>query len=146
MLGAEAATELTDHVVEGAFDSGLASEKGIPVRAWSLVEVEMQVTVADVAVDDQSAVRNIRAYPGGGALHKIGERRDRYRDVVFETRPVDTLGFWNGLAQLPERGAFTLATRQRRIQHEAVLERACQCFLHERVEWIRGTRGGQLAE
>src|SRR5256886_16181524 len=63
MLGAEAAAELAHQVVNRAPHRLLARQEALALRSGGHAEVEVQVAVADMAIDDEHPVRNVGAHP-----------------------------------------------------------------------------------
>ena len=63
VLGAEAAAELAHQVVDGALGLLLDRLQLECLRAGALVDVEVQVAVAQVAVGDEHALRNVASPP-----------------------------------------------------------------------------------
>src|SRR6202012_3122260 len=107
--------------------------------ARCLVEIEMQVAVADVTVDDESAIRDVRLYPFGSALEESRQRRDGDRDVVFEARAVDALCLGDRLSYFPERRALALVARQCGVEYEVIFQCAAESLFHHGVERVCGT-------
>src|SRR5579875_4101467 len=68
VLGAEAAAEARNEIVDRAHDRIGASEEVRRLRARRLTDIEMQIAVPDVAVHDESPVGHVLAHPSRAAL------------------------------------------------------------------------------
>src|SRR6185312_9171608 len=131
---------------DDALDRLFAGEQGGAITAGSLVEVEVQVAIAHVTVGHQAPIGHVVGEPARGTLDELGYRGDRHRNVVLEAAAIQTLGFGNGLAQLPESRPIACAARHCRIRHQAFRQRAGEALLEEVLERIGGAGGGELAE
>ena len=137
---------LAHQVVDGALDLGLAGGEGARRQARRLVQVEVQVAVADVAVGDEPRLRDLGRDPGRRAFRERREAVDGQRHIVFEARAVAALPLRDVLAQLPELAAFAFALREHGIGGEAGFERRGERALQHRVERILGAGAREFAE
>ncbi len=137
MLGAEAAAELTHDVMDDTLDRRRAGEECVARCARCLVQIEVQIAVADVSVRHQASIRNVLLHPLRGPLDELRQRGHRHGNVVFQAAAVEALCFGNGLAHLPHGVAFAFAAGERGIQNQAFLECPAEGFLQDDLERIR---------
>src|ERR1700733_2194223 len=71
VLGAEAAAEITHQIMKRAFHRGFTRKEWCSLAAGCLVEIEMQIAIADMAIGDEAAVGHIGVEPGGCLLNEL---------------------------------------------------------------------------
>src|SRR5690349_15898606 len=146
MLGAEAASKVPDHVMDGAFYGWLAGEEYVPRCAGRLVEIEMQIAVADVTVGNEPAVGDVVAEPLRRPCYKHRQRGDRQRNIMLQTRPIEALGLGYGLPHFPQCLTLAVALGHDGIEHLPGFERRCQGLGQQLVQLFIPTGRAELAQ
>ena len=106
VLGADAAAETAHEGLHGRLDLGLPCDECAAIAPGRLAHVEVQVTVADVAVGDHAPVGDDREHGSRGLGQEIRQRGDRDRHVVLDTGTLRALRLGHRFAHPPERIAL----------------------------------------
>src|SRR6186713_96160 len=102
VLGGKAAAELLHEVVDSALHFLLHRLQLRGLGARTLVDVEVQIAVAEMAIGDQHALRNVLSHPAAGDFDEARHLRHGHRDVVLDAVAILALRFGYGFAQPPE--------------------------------------------
>ncbi len=105
-----------------------------------LIQVEVQVAVADVTIGDQSSLGHVVGKPRGGLLYELRQGCDRHGDVMFETRAVQTLRARNVLAQEPEAVGLAATLGDGRVLDQAGGMRVGKDVLEDSIQRFVGAR------
>jgi hypothetical protein len=143
VFGADAAAAFCHQVVHRAFELLLAREKSLAVCVGALVQVEVQVAIARMAVGDQVAFGCKPRGQRGAPLDERRQRGYRYADVVFQTATGAALRLRHRFPQLPEGIALIDAAGEHRVDDEAGFHGLRQRTFQQSVQ-IRARRAREF--
>src|SRR6185437_684422 len=89
VLGAETASMLAHHIVNGALDPRSAGEKWLARGVGRLIQVEMEIAIPHVTVGNEPPVRHVLLHPLRGALHECGQAGDGDGNIVLEASAIE---------------------------------------------------------
>ena len=103
-----------DHAIDRAF---LLTQKLFGVLAFGRLYVVVQIAVPQVAIVHQPYAGKSLRQGCIGLGHKLGDARDRNRDIVFDIEPLLRLRQRNALADMPQRARLSHAFGHHGIAH-----------------------------
>src|SRR5688500_14184865 len=119
VLGGKAAAEILDEIMNRALRLGLDRQQLRGRAARALVDVEVQVAVAQVPVCAKNALRHVVLDPAARDFDEAGYLRYRDCDVVLDVGAFLALRLGDGFAQTPEGGSLPLVDRDARVRDPA---------------------------
>src|SRR6516162_10695487 len=122
VFGADRTRELAYNAVDDVVELLPARNIGMPVGAFRLGQVEMDVAVADMAKGHWSDPRQSLADQVSGAVDEVGDPADRHRDIVLDRARI-ILRFDNRLADMPELLCLRPALGDDPVADETFFER-----------------------
>ena len=131
VFGGKAAAELLHEIVDGALHLLFHGLQLRNLGAGALIDVEVQVAIAQVAVRHEHALRNVLRHPGRRDFDEARHLRHRHGDVVLEAGAVLALRLGNGFAQPPEGFALAIVLRHGRIGDPLHAERVFERLLRD---------------
>src|SRR6516164_4758622 len=130
VFGADRTRELAHNAVDDVVELLPACHISMPVGAFRLGQVEVDVAVADMAKGHWSDPRQSLGDQVSGAVDEVGDPADRHGDIVLDRARI-ILRFDNRLADMPELLCLRPALGDDPVADETLFKRYAEQYLQQ---------------